>query len=76
MLIENNVPMLAPATFSRVEEGGVSIRDYLDLLLENKKIIGSILAVVLTLTVLYGLARDARARRPGPEGGPDTGGPE
>ena len=53
MLIENNVPMLAPATFSRVEEGGVSIRDYLDLLLENKKIIGSILAVVLTLTVLY-----------------------
>jgi tyrosine-protein kinase Etk/Wzc len=44
---------LPPPNLSRVEEQGVSIRDYVDLLIEGKKIILTVLAVVLLLTSAY-----------------------
>ncbi|WP_084162289.1 polysaccharide biosynthesis tyrosine autokinase [Methylocaldum szegediense] len=43
----------SPNWSSRIEEPGVSIRDYVDLLLEGKKTILLTLTAVLTVTVVY-----------------------
>ena len=44
---------LPPMNSSRIEEHGVSIRDYVDLLLEGRKIILSVLLSVLLVTMVY-----------------------
>ena len=42
-----------PLNAARVEEQGVSIRDYVDLLIEGKKIILTALLAVLSITMIY-----------------------
>ena len=46
-------PLFPPLNPSRIEEHGVSIRDYVDLLIEGKKIILVTLLSVLLVTVVY-----------------------
>lgn len=53
MYPQHEATALPPLNPSRIEEHGVSIRDYIDLLIEGKKAILGILLVVLTLTSLY-----------------------
>ena len=45
--------LLPPLNMSRIQEQGVSIRDYVDLLFEGRKIILSVLLSVLLVTVVY-----------------------
>jgi tyrosine-protein kinase Etk/Wzc len=45
--------LLPPLNASRIQEQGVSIRDYVDLLLEGRKTILSVLLSVLLATVVY-----------------------
>lgn len=49
----NDISLLPPPNLSRIEEPSVSIRDYVDLLLEGKKTILLTLLSVLTVTVVY-----------------------
>ena len=53
MYPQHEATVLQPLNPSRIEEHGVSIRDYIDLLIEGKKAILGILLVVLTLASLY-----------------------
>lgn len=46
-------PALPPLNMSRIEEQGVSIRDYVDLLIESKKTILTTLLAVLSITCIY-----------------------
>lgn len=45
--------LLPPLNMSRIQEQSVSIRDYVDLLFEGRKIILSVLLSVLLITVVY-----------------------
>ena len=44
---------LPPLSPSRIEEQGVSIRDYVDLLIEGRRIVLNALLSVLLVTVVY-----------------------
>ncbi|HYE36432.1 polysaccharide biosynthesis tyrosine autokinase [Methylocaldum sp.] len=50
---QNEISLLPPPNLSRLEEPSVSIRDYVDLLLEGKKIILLTLSSVLLVTMVY-----------------------
>ncbi len=50
---QNEATLLPPLSPSRIEEHGVSIRDYVDLLLEGRKTILLTLLVVLGVTAVY-----------------------
>ena len=47
------IPVMPPSNPAMMQEHSVSIRDYVDLLVEGKKTILSVLALVLTVTVIY-----------------------
>lgn len=53
MLIQNDIPLLPGSTLPRIEEQGVSIRDYLDLLIEGRKTILLTVAAVVLATGVY-----------------------
>jgi len=50
---QHEISLLPPPNLSRIEEPSVSIRDYVDLLLEGKKTILLTLLSVLTVTMIY-----------------------
>jgi tyrosine-protein kinase Etk/Wzc len=53
MLIDNEIPMLPPPNPAALEENGVSIRDYVDLLIEGRRTILAALLSCLTAAGLY-----------------------
>ena len=46
-------PIVTPVNPPLIQEHGVSIRDYVDLLIEGRKTIFFTMAVVLSMTVVY-----------------------
>jgi len=53
MYSQNETNVLPPLNTARILEQGVSIRDYVDLLMEGRKTVLSVLIIVLMLTVCY-----------------------
>ena len=53
MRIQNDIPMLPASNLPRLEEQGVSIRDYVDLLVEGRKTILLAVLSVLLVASLY-----------------------
>ncbi len=53
MYVQNEITLLPPSNPSRIEEHGVSIRDYVDLLFEGRKTIVLTLVSVLLVAVVY-----------------------
>lgn len=53
MYSQNEATLLPPLIPSRIEEQGVSIRDFVDLLIEGRRTIMSVLISVLLITAVY-----------------------